>query len=244
MSEKKITPERWRMAQEWELSIWDRAEFMWGWRKLVWPFVRPLYRLAGNPTASRDDYNHWWARHFDGYSFLPDVIGNYIELGCGPYTNTRIILENRKAEYVVCSDPLIRHYLKYPRTWLTKKYLRGEIFVDNHPIEDCPYGPGYFDVVVMINVLDHVMDSDACLENAIRITKRNGFLVLGQDLTDESDIARYPFDTGHPIRLGYEDIEPYLGRFTHVCHKLLPRNEGRAPDAHYSTLLFAGRLNG
>jgi SAM-dependent methyltransferase len=240
MSEKNVAPDRWKQAQEWELSLWNRTELKRGWRKYVWPLVRPLYKLSGSPEGSRDDFNNWWAEYFENYLFLPEDISNYIELGCGPYTNTRIILNKRNARYIVCSDPLIRHYLEYKGTWLTKKYKERAISIDDHPIEECPYATGYFDVVVMINVLDHVMNAELCLMNAVRITKSGGYFILGQDLSNEDDLAKFPHDIGHPIRLSHEDIRPYLSKFAHIHYKVLPREKGRNPEAHYATLLFAG----
>jgi hypothetical protein len=95
----------------------------------------------------------------------------------------------------------------------------------------------------MINVLDHVMNSELCLKNAVRITKAGGYFILGQDLSNEDDIAKFPHDTGHPIRLSQEDIKPYLNDFTHIRYKVLSREEGRNPEAHYATLLYAGMKN-
>jgi ubiquinone/menaquinone biosynthesis C-methylase UbiE len=113
--------------------------------------------------------------------------------------------------------------------------------VDDHPIEQCPYAANYFDVVVMINVLDHVMDAQLCLATATRITKPGGLLVIGQDLTNEEDLKKIPFDIGHPIRLRLEDVESQLIGFSPVLRKVLPRAASRNPDAHYATLIFAGR---
>ena len=62
-------------------------------------------RLAGGRSALRalnwrrawgDDWNHWWKERFDGYRFLPVELGDCVELGCGPYTNTRLVLAGRR----------------------------------------------------------------------------------------------------------------------------------------------------
>ena len=64
----------------------------------AWPVLKPVLRAFGWQRAWGDDWNHWWAEHFDDYRFLPEHLGDYIELGCGPYTNTRLILPGRTAD--------------------------------------------------------------------------------------------------------------------------------------------------
>jgi len=107
-----------------------------------------------------------------------------------------------------------------------------------------PFAPGYFDLAVMINVLDHVEDARRCMENLVRIVRPGGLLVLGQDLTDEQDLEalrRDPGATGHPIKLNHEWFEPFLRSFQPVLKKVLTREEGRDPYQHCGTLVFAGR---
>ncbi|MGA7103931.1 MAG: methyltransferase domain-containing protein [Candidatus Deferrimicrobiaceae bacterium] len=241
MAGKKVSEDRWKQALAWESSLWESIEHKRGWKRPIWMIARPFFRLLGLPGGAKDDFNHWWEKQLDFYNYLPKEISNYIELGCGPYTNTRLILKERKAKHIILSDPLIRNYIRYRRTWLARQYKTGAICIDPNPAENCLYADGTFDVVVMINVLDHVMDVDQCLSNAIRIARKGGFFIFGQDLTDEEGLRRFPYDVGHPIRLNLEEIEPYLTGFQPVLRKVLSREEGRAPEAHYGTLLFVGR---
>jgi SAM-dependent methyltransferase len=216
MSIKSVSLDRWKMAQKWELDVWKKCQEI------------------------GDDWNIWWASHFDKYSFLDKNIGKAIELGCGPFTNLRLILPNRIWDRLVCSDPLAGEYIKLTPTWLAQAF-KTVVEIDTNPIEKCVFEPNSFDLIVMINVLDHVQDADVCLKNAIRICNPNGWFILGQDLTSEDDMRKYPDDVGHPIRLLFEDIEPYLCGFRYQILKVLKRSEGRNPDAHYGTLIFAGR---
>lgn len=113
--------------------------------------------------------------------------------------------------------------------------------IDDHSLENCPYGSDYFDLVVLINVLDHVMDGMLSLRQAVRITKSGGYLVLGQDLTNSDDIARVGEDIGHPIRIGHEALDRELvPHFEPTMRRILPKEEGRNPAAHYGTYLFVG----
>ena len=240
-SVRSVTPERWRAAQRWERELWEQAQRKHGWKRIVWPIAGPMLRAVGWRRAWGDDWNHWWKLRFEEYAFLPSHLGEMIELGCGPYTNTRLILEGRTANRVVCSDPLVRTYVTFEDRWLARAHRDGRVEIDDHPIEETPFAPGSFDLVVMINVLDHVRDSDLCLRNAVWLVREGGVFVLGQDLSDAGDLARHPYDVGHPIRLNHDDLEPYLAPLATILRKNLSRDEGRDPRLHYSTLLFAGR---
>jgi SAM-dependent methyltransferase len=240
-STAKVTAERWNEAQKWELELWQKAQVKRGWNRLVWPVAAPILRRMDAERAFGDDWNRWWRARFDGYRFLPASLGQCVELGCGPYTNIRLMLAGRDADRVVCSDPLVRSYITFRGRWLAGAHAAALVEIDDQPIEACTLPSRGFDLVVMINVLDHVQDARVCLEKAVDLCKPGGILVLGQDLSDERDVARHPYDIGHPIRLCREDLEPYLASFDPLHRRDLSRDEGRAPELHYATLVFAGR---
>jgi SAM-dependent methyltransferase len=240
-SVRRVSAERWRQAQQWELDWWKQGQRKRGWKRVAWPLTAPALRVLNWSRAWGDDWNHWWKERFDGYRFLPARLGDCIELGCGPYTNIRVILEGREADRVVCSDPLTRSYITFRGRWLANAHASGRIEIDDHPIEETPFPPASFDLVVMINVLDHVRDADMCMQKAVELVRPEGYFVIGQDLCDDEDLARHPYDVGHPIRLRREDLEPYLAPLSTVYRKDLSRDEGRDPRLHYATLVYAGR---
>ncbi len=235
----KVSKDRWQAAQEWEHRVWLSEN------------GSPLRRLARSVLAKLgarnfigDDWNHWWREKFDGYRIVPAELENVIELGCGPYTNIRLIKTGRKIQYLICSDPLVKHYIRFKGRWLSEAWRRGEILIDDHPAEECPFATCYFDLTVMINVLDHVRDAMQCLDQAMRITKPGGLLVVGQDLTNSGDLSNPAIrdDVGHPIRLTHEILdEKLLPGFEPVLYRILLRAEGRNPVAHYGTYIFIGQ---
>ena len=96
----------------------------------------------------------------------------------------------------------------------------------------------------MNNVLDHVQDAPKCIQEAIRITKAGGCLVIGQDLSDEGDRERVGFDVGHPIMLDQAVLDSaLLPLLSPLYYKILPREQGRNPSAHYGTYLLIGVVN-
>jgi SAM-dependent methyltransferase len=243
-SVRSVTRERWLEAQAWERELWVTSHRRRGWRRVAWPLLKPLLRAARWKRAWGDDWNHWWADHFNRYDFLPTDLGDYIELGCGPYTNTRLILPGRTARRVVCSDPLAGTYVSLRDRWLAAAHRSGRVEIDTHPIEELPFAPGSFDVVVMNNVLDHVRDADLCLRRAVELLRPGGIFVFGQDLSNDEDVRRHPVDIGHPIRLAREDVDPHLEGFDVLLRRDLPREAGRDPRLHYATLIFAGARRG
>ena len=92
-------------------------------------------------------------------------------------------------------------------------------------------------------MFDHVYDVNTCFDIIYKALNKNGILILGQDLTNEEDFKLCPetiTDVGHPIKLSDDYLSNYLSLYNNIYYKMLPRNEGRNPAAHYGTLLFAG----
>ncbi len=128
-------------------------------------------------------------------------------------------------------------------TFVTEMYRDAACCIDDHPLEELPFANDYFDLAVMINVLDHVQDAGLCMSNLLRVIKPGGFVLIGQDLTNEDDFRRQPqgLQTGHPITLDANWFEPYLEGFDEIIRKIVPRESGWAPDWHYGTLIFGGK---
>ena len=242
---ESVSTERWKTAQHWERSHWvntQRARAKYG-KNFIW---RVLTRLGLRSKYRGDDWNEWWKSRFDGYGFLPRRISNALEVGCGPYTNVRLMLDHTSFDHLFLSDPLIRTYVGFKLTFVSEMYRRAACILDDHPLEELPFASSYFDLTVMINVLDNVRDAHACMNQLIRVIRPGGWLVLGQDLTDDQDVARQrgtEGEIGHPIKLRHEWFNPWLdsGAFDIHQHRILSRAEGRSPEGHYGTLLFAGR---
>jgi SAM-dependent methyltransferase len=109
--------------------------------------------------------------------------------------------------------------------------------IDDHPLEECPFASGYFDLVVMINVLDHVRDALLCLEQVKRVVAPGGLVVLGQDLVS-ADALDY-VDPLHPIRILQPTMDNAVADdFEPLLRRVLPREESRNPDVASGTWLF------
>lgn len=242
--QSETTREVWEEAQKWEESHWINAQRVrakyaknWLWR------VLSVFGLV--PKHRGDDWNAWWKERFDNYAFLPDEIGNVIEVGCGPYSNVRLMVDRCKMNHIVLSDPLIRTYVKFKLTFVRDMYEKAACTLDDHPLEDLPFKDDNFDLAVMINVLDHVRDANACMENFYRVVKPGGLVIFGQDLCREEDSKALLEDAGlvgHPIKLHEDWFKPWIEQCDPIIHKILPGEGGRDDKKHYATLIFAGRI--
>lgn len=240
---EKVSQERWQAAQQWECRHWigaQTARARYG-KNYIW---RVLAAFGFVPKYRGDDWNRWWKTQFEDYRFLPPTVKNALEVGCGPYTNLRLVMDTCRPEHIYLSDPLIRTYMKFKLTFVADMYRKGLCVLDDHPLEELPFAENYFDLTVMINVLDHVRDARLCMENLTRVTKPGGFVILGQDLSNDEDLealVRDPGAVGHPIKLDQEWFKTHLEKFEPVIGKVLARDQGRDPSHHYATLIFAGR---
>jgi hypothetical protein len=89
------------------------------------------------------------------------------------------ILEQRRFDHLYLSDPLIRTYVKFKLTFVAERYRAADCILDDHPLEELPFADNYFDLAVMINVLDHVRDARQCMENLVSVTKSGGQVFHG-----------------------------------------------------------------
>ena len=149
-----------------------------------------------------------------------------------------------RIRHLVLSNPLIRTYVHFKLTLVAEMYRKAACTLDDNPLVALPFAVNYFDLAVMINVLDHVEDAQRSMGNLVNIVRPGGLLVLGQDLTDEKDLEALRLDpgaVGHPIKLNAEWFEPFLKGFQPLVKRVLPRSAGRDPGQHCGTLVFAGR---
>lgn len=241
----QINKNKWKNGQKWEKNFWDNyTKRAWSLRRLN--FLRSAIKIILRDGPG-DDSNYWWAKQFDDYKFIPQKMTNVIEVGCGPFTNLRIALKDKNVTHVIASDPLAKHYVKYSTFQLAKKWRNTEYMIDDHPIEDLPYADNYFDLVVCINVLDHVLNPELCLKRITGLVRCGGIVVFGQDLTNEEDLNKTQTerllanDMGHPhIFDNPEELFSYFDNFEIIIKKILNRQEGRAPRWHFGTLIYAG----
>ena len=108
-------------------------------------------------------------------------MGNYIEVGSGPFTQTQFII-NRKFNKISLLDPGIDGYLTdVPGCTYKKGTLLGKkVRMLNYGAEKLVYDEyfGKYDTLLSINVIDHVWDAYQFLSNLHDALKPGGILIF------------------------------------------------------------------
>ncbi len=224
----RVDPARWEEAQRYERLTWLRD--------------------ARYCTSDRNEDHRI---HFAGFGMLRGMhFDRAIELGCGPFTNLRLILPVCRVGSVTLLDPLIDDYprhifcsyaggrlegllrprlalrdLRHPRTFLSRRldaFRAGRWFgrpVERigAPIEEMPERAP-FDLVVMINVLEHCRDAEAVFAKLDACLAPGGIFVFADALYQADETARLcpdRYDAGHPLHVDRSVTTAFLeSRFT------------------------------
>jgi SAM-dependent methyltransferase len=183
---KRVPRERWAMAQHAERKHW---------------------MVLG--LDADDDHNYGNASGFEGYLALAGLkFSHAIELGCGPFTNLRIIGDACCIQVCDLLDPLIMDYLLHPgcrysdtalsvertsmSTRLRRFFRRSRILPLVRLAESGTIPIGRlipspvedmplgqrYDLVVMENVIEHCFDVERAFNNIVAILRPGGMLVL------------------------------------------------------------------
>jgi SAM-dependent methyltransferase len=182
--------------------------------------------------SAQEDRNRVHAARFAGYEALAGRrFERAIELGCGPFTNLRLAMEVADLGEVHLLDPLARDYLSHPGCryrngtlaaeprWphaLARRNVARPVTVEACAIEE--YRPaGRFDLVVMVNVLEHCFDAPAVLARIDELLAPGGTFVFHDTFIAPArllEVMTSLYDAGHPIRLDRGLVETWLaGRF-------------------------------
>lgn len=235
-------------------------------------------------VAADDDRNYQHLKAFQGYRVLRDrEFKRAIELGCGPFTNLRIIGDICRVTSCDLLDPLIREYIGHPNC----SYRNGHIRVENTswprfsrlvrtgvrrltthggkpiawplrhrptipvarimpiPIEKLVSGPQY-DLVTMINVVEHCYDIDLVLRNVAAATAPDGILIFHDKyysalMTEQRVASQY--DAAHPLRVDRSLIDGFLSQnYSSLFHRVVPvAKEFMGCDVSSDHFYFIGR---
>lgn len=218
---------RWEVAQTYERNTWLSAA-----------------------AHAVDDRNEEHASAFLDYQTLRGQrFTRAIEVGCGPFTNLRMIARSAVVDSCVLLDPLLESYLDHRHCTFRDHFLRvrtrrldstlGQSLVGRAirrvlrrtwpralavgvPVERLIPAPveelqpiGDFDLVVMINVIEHCFDAERVFEALLRLCRPGCTLVFHDRLFDPQSLLaelQMRFDAGHPLRVSGQMIETFLAR--------------------------------
>jgi SAM-dependent methyltransferase len=194
----RIDRERWTDAQRYERKTWMELNL-----------------------RANDDHNREHLARFAGYEALRGArFRRAIELGCGPFTNLRLILDLADVQEIHLLDPLVRDYVKHPLcryhggrfggipgvsgAWkLMRAGHLGEIIngvriggLRGRPVTleastvEDFETPNRFDLAVMINVIEHCRDLNQIIATIDRILEPGGTFVFNDRGWDPAELER------------------------------------------------------
>lgn len=245
----RTTEETWVNAQGYEKNTWVLINRRNGILKILYKFLKAVKKpgkflnyLKFRDFYCGDDWNYWWLDKFEHYKYLPKKFNRSLEVGSGPFSNTRIISRIVDINEIHCVDPLMDEYRKFKMTYISEMDRKGKIKTYVGKGEKLDFPDEHFDLVVCVNVLDHVEDAEKCLNEISRVLKKGGYFVFGQDLKDLGNSFGYEeIDPGHPIILHHKTLDRILDQtYSSIFKRLLPQEETRAKN-HYSVYLFIGK---
>lgn len=250
----KVTKERWAKAQNTERKHW---------------MIKGL--------RNYDDRNYYHALQFNNYFDLKDkTFTNVLEIGCGPYTNLRIIGNFCKINSCTLVDPLINDYLKHPFCSYSRDYLyiddmsfiskivrRISLSLNQNltklssrkirvksilslPAEELDIDQK-FDLIIMINVLEHCFDTDKIFKNILKITSKDAYLIFGGDkLYEHKSVVEETnnlYDAAHPLRVDRTVTEDFLKNNFETVYKRIQTKSSTLKDVKFiwDDIYFIGK---
>lgn len=173
----KVDGQRWQTAQDVERYTW--------------------FKLC--PDFS-DDRSAEHLAAFGGYGAVPSHCGDVLEIGCGPFTQSRSVLSGRTLQSLTLLDPLLASYLSHPHCTYKNGTLYGTpVNLFALPAEELP-PEMKLDTIICINVLEHVRDAGMVIQKAIRALRDGGILILGEKCHDDYHPS-LEFNLAHPLML-------------------------------------------
>lgn len=194
---KVASPERQKDAQSCETDFWQ---------------------THASPTRNQDQL-----LAFESFRSLPLDLGDVVEVGAGPYTKLRLILDAsskwRQVKSVTLIDPLLNDYILHPN--ITTSYPNGKLCntagscVPTKLMSttgETPLPCSHYDTAILINTLEHCDNAVAVLDNIHRSLKINGILIFGESFATDWQLRGN--DKCHPIQPTRILFDEFLAQFS------------------------------
>ena len=165
---------------------------------------------------------------FLNYSKVPHNLGNFVEVGCGPWTQSNLMF-NTRPDIVVKSitlwEPGVNFYIQNTPTCAYKNGFLGNrsAILVQAGAEDLVF-PEMFDSLMMINVLEHTRNIFVILHNIYTTLKPGGLLIFNDRWWNDFN-HRKTIDLDmlyHPIRCYREVFDHFLSFFEPILENVNP----------------------
>lgn len=213
-----VSMERWLLAQTEEASLWAN-------------------------TADSDDGSMHHAAGFDNYKLVTSL-GKYIEVGCGPFTQTKHMFKLRPdlvdtATSISLLDPNIFDYVQRNKNnaYRDGKILGRKVTLIGGASEHFDMC-GIYDTIYATNVLEHVINVYKHLETIYFALKPNG-QIIWHDRAFPGYIPEQQYTNEHrdwlfhPIRIETPILEHFIRFFEPTFCEMYRTHDPLSPMAYY-----------
>jgi SAM-dependent methyltransferase len=265
----QVSEERWLLAQKYEKEYWTNKS-----------------------KDSLQDRNTGHRAQFNGYETLCGMkFDNAIEIGCGPFTNLRIIANTPGVaiRVVTLEDPLIETYLKHVHSgydsnylyldykvyrnfflkvirkltfflpnnwnirttrWLSRKFSKKIKITKllSRPAEELTFSREKYDLIVMINVIEHCQDIYKIFNNILKLASSEAVFVFSDKYyyhnEVEQRVSEQVFEAGHPLLIDRHLIDGFLHSNFNTLYEKIARDSYTVSnfDFSYDSVYFMGRI--
>ena len=163
-----------------------------------YPISEHLNYISFPPALERKAFI---GKHLDRF----EEKSEFCDLGFGPGVLTAFILQQNTSWQVDGVD--ISHYcLHHAQRLLTKRGVLGRGKLSVGDVRTLPYPDDTFDVVVAIEVLEHIPDPETGLLEARRVLKPGGYAITALPVQLPLMMHLYDFDTPDEVLALYEKV--------------------------------------
>jgi len=163
-----------------------------------YPIGEHLNYISFPPALERKAFIH---KHFNRFK----EGSHFCDLGFGPGVLTAFILE-QDTSWQVDGVDISKHCLHHAQRLLEKKKVlaRSELSVGD--VRSLSYPDDTFDVVIAVEVLEHIPDPEAGLAEAMRVLKPGGYAITALPVQLPLLMHLYDFDTPDEVLSLYEKV--------------------------------------
>lgn len=109
--------------------------------------------------------------------------------------------------------------------------------------EHLPLANSSIDIILCLNVLDHVMDPDNVIAECQRVLRKNGIFFLGVEVFPESSLSVGRNDPIHFWKFTAEEIKDMLAKYSFVLEQDTLCNDATTEGANWYWLVASQRNN-
>jgi SAM-dependent methyltransferase len=203
-----------------------------------------------SPEQLKEGQTRWRenSNGFQNFRALPHgSLGDYLEAGAGMYTQLWNLLKLRpdaQPSSITLLEPNINRYLELEGCTFSDGKLNGQnVTLINDVLENFKRVDS-FDTVLVVNVVEHVIDSSRFLSAVHRALRPGGLLIWGERYFEDPDeeSARVLGSTIlHPIRLTPEYIDHFLSHFDPIYSASFDTPQSRERNFGEQGYFYMGR---